>query len=52
VPWAPVEGDSADLAYALGLLARDVTRVVGAASRELLGVLATRLPALIGAGRR
>jgi len=44
----PADGESADLAYALGLLARDVTRVVGNASRQLIGVLATRIPALLG----
>ncbi|HEV2149683.1 MAG TPA: AarF/UbiB family protein [Longimicrobiaceae bacterium] len=48
----PADGDTHDLAFALGLLARDVTRVVGNASRELLGVLATRVPSLFGAARR
>ncbi|HEX2189856.1 MAG TPA: AarF/UbiB family protein [Longimicrobiaceae bacterium] len=48
----PAEGEAQDLAYALGLLARDVSRVVGTASRELLGVLATRIPSLFGAVRR
>lgn len=48
----PAEGEAHDLAYALGLLARDVTRVVGNASRELLGVLATRIPPLLGSARQ
>jgi predicted unusual protein kinase regulating ubiquinone biosynthesis (AarF/ABC1/UbiB family) len=48
----PADGEGEDLAFALGLLARDVTRVVGNASRELLGVLATRIPSLLGAVRR
>jgi predicted unusual protein kinase regulating ubiquinone biosynthesis (AarF/ABC1/UbiB family) len=48
----PTDGESADLAFALGLLARDVTRVVGNAGRELIGVLATRIPALFGAFTR
>lgn len=43
----PGEEGARDAAYALGLLARDVTRVVGAAGRELVGVLAARLPALL-----
>ena len=47
----PADGETQDLAFALGLLARDVTRVVGNASRELLGVLATRIPSLFGIGR-
>ncbi|MBW3572068.1 MAG: hypothetical protein KY467_13285 [Gemmatimonadetes bacterium] len=48
----PVEGETADLAFALGLLARDVSRVVGNAGRELLGVLATRIPSVFGAFTR
>lgn len=43
----PAPGEAQDLAFALGLLARDVTRVVANASRELLGVLASRIPALV-----
>jgi predicted unusual protein kinase regulating ubiquinone biosynthesis (AarF/ABC1/UbiB family) len=43
----PQDGEAYDLAFALGLLARDVTRVMANAGRELLGVLATRLPALM-----
>jgi predicted unusual protein kinase regulating ubiquinone biosynthesis (AarF/ABC1/UbiB family) len=41
------EEGRADAAFLLGLLARDVTRVVASAGRELLGVLATRLPPLM-----
>jgi predicted unusual protein kinase regulating ubiquinone biosynthesis (AarF/ABC1/UbiB family) len=48
----PGDDEAKDVAFLLGLLARDVTRVVGNAGRELFGVLASRLPALIGAGRR
>lgn len=48
----PTDDATVDLAYALGLLARDVTRVVGNAGRELLGVLATRIPSLFGAFTR
>jgi predicted unusual protein kinase regulating ubiquinone biosynthesis (AarF/ABC1/UbiB family) len=43
----PADGESVDLAFALGLLARDVTRVVGNAGRELFGVLATRMPSIL-----
>jgi predicted unusual protein kinase regulating ubiquinone biosynthesis (AarF/ABC1/UbiB family) len=43
----PGEGEARDVAFVLGLLARDVGRVVGNAGRELFGVLAARLPALI-----
>ncbi|HEX2091204.1 MAG TPA: AarF/UbiB family protein [Longimicrobiaceae bacterium] len=46
------EGEAHDLAFALGLLARDITRVVGNAAGELLGVLATRIPSLFGAVSR
>lgn len=42
----PGDTETQDLAFALGLLARDVSRVVGSAGRELLGVLATRIPSL------
>ena len=48
----PTDDESRDLAFALGLLARDVTRVVGNAGRELFGVLATRVPGIFGAFRR
>jgi predicted unusual protein kinase regulating ubiquinone biosynthesis (AarF/ABC1/UbiB family) len=48
----PGDDEAKDVAFLLGLLARDVTRVVGNAGRELFGVLASRLPALMGAGRR
>jgi predicted unusual protein kinase regulating ubiquinone biosynthesis (AarF/ABC1/UbiB family) len=48
----PQDDESVDLAFALGLLARDVTRVVGNAGRELFGVLATRIPTLFGAFTR
>jgi predicted unusual protein kinase regulating ubiquinone biosynthesis (AarF/ABC1/UbiB family) len=48
----PVDGRPDDVPYVLGLLARDVTRVVSRAGRELVGVLAARLPGLVGAGRK
>jgi predicted unusual protein kinase regulating ubiquinone biosynthesis (AarF/ABC1/UbiB family) len=48
----PADGESVDLAFALGLLARDVTRVVGNAGRELFGVLATRIPSIFSAFSR
>jgi predicted unusual protein kinase regulating ubiquinone biosynthesis (AarF/ABC1/UbiB family) len=48
----PQDGETADLAFALGLLARDVTRVVGQAGRELIGVLATRIPSIFSAFSR
>jgi predicted unusual protein kinase regulating ubiquinone biosynthesis (AarF/ABC1/UbiB family) len=48
----PSDDESVDLAYALGLLTRDVTRVVGNAARELFGVLATRIPTIFGAFNR
>ncbi|HEX8394054.1 MAG TPA: AarF/UbiB family protein [Longimicrobium sp.] len=47
----PAEGESEDMAFVLGLLARDVTRVVGNAGRELFGVLATRIPSFFAALR-
>lgn len=40
----PTDDETQDLAFALGLLTRDVTRVVGNAARELIGVLATHVP--------
>jgi predicted unusual protein kinase regulating ubiquinone biosynthesis (AarF/ABC1/UbiB family) len=43
----PADGEALDLASALGLLAGDVTRVVVDASRQLLGVLARRIPAFL-----
>jgi predicted unusual protein kinase regulating ubiquinone biosynthesis (AarF/ABC1/UbiB family) len=42
----PADGETRDLAFTLGLLARDVTRVFADASRQLLGVFASRLPGL------
>jgi predicted unusual protein kinase regulating ubiquinone biosynthesis (AarF/ABC1/UbiB family) len=48
----PTDDASRDLAFALGLLARDVSRVVGNAGRELLGVLATRIPSVFSAFSR
>ncbi|HEU4885012.1 MAG TPA: AarF/UbiB family protein [Longimicrobium sp.] len=48
----PTDSETADLAYALGLLSRDVMRVVGNAGRELLGVLATRIPSVFNAFSR
>jgi hypothetical protein len=48
----PAEGDVQDMPYVLGLLARDVSRVVTKAGRELVGVLAARLPGLVAAGRK
>lgn len=48
----PTDDETVDLAFALGLLARDVTRVVGKAGRELFGVLATRIPTLFSAFSR
>jgi predicted unusual protein kinase regulating ubiquinone biosynthesis (AarF/ABC1/UbiB family) len=47
----PADGEAQDLAFALGLLARDVTRVIVDASRGILGVLARRLPEVVAAGR-
>lgn len=40
----PTDDETQDLAFALGLLTRDVSRVVGNAARELFGVLATHVP--------
>jgi predicted unusual protein kinase regulating ubiquinone biosynthesis (AarF/ABC1/UbiB family) len=45
----PAEGDARDVAYALGLLARDVSRVLTDAGRGLFGALAQRLPEVIAA---
>jgi predicted unusual protein kinase regulating ubiquinone biosynthesis (AarF/ABC1/UbiB family) len=45
----PAEGDARDLAFALGLLARDVTRVLTEAGRGLFGALALRLPEVLAA---
>jgi predicted unusual protein kinase regulating ubiquinone biosynthesis (AarF/ABC1/UbiB family) len=47
----PNDGEGRDLAFALGLLARDVTEVVARASRDLLGVLTTHLPGLLAPPR-
>jgi len=47
----PADGEGHDLAFALGLLARDVTRVLVDASRGLFSVLALRLPEIAAAGR-
>lgn len=48
----PSDDESVDLAYALGLLTRDVTRVMGNAARELFGVLTTRIPSIFSAFTR
>ena len=48
----PADGEGHDLAFALGLLARDVTRVLVDASRGLFSALARHLPGLAGAARR
>ena len=48
----PQDDETQDLAYALGLLSRDVMRVVGNAGRELFGVLATRIPSVFSAFSR
>jgi predicted unusual protein kinase regulating ubiquinone biosynthesis (AarF/ABC1/UbiB family) len=48
----PADGEMHDVAFALGLLARDVTRVIADASRGLFGVLARHIPELVAAGRR
>ncbi|HEX2079097.1 MAG TPA: AarF/UbiB family protein [Longimicrobium sp.] len=48
----PSDDETVDLAFALGLLTRDVTRVVGNAARELFGVLATRIPSVFSAFTR
>ena len=47
----PGDSEAQDLAFALGLLARDVTRVLADATRGIFGVLATHLPALVAATR-
>lgn len=48
----PTDDETQDLAFALGLLTREVTRVVGNAARELVGVLATRIPSVFSAFSR
>jgi predicted unusual protein kinase regulating ubiquinone biosynthesis (AarF/ABC1/UbiB family) len=48
----PTDNETQDLAFALGLLTREVTRVVGNAARELVGVLATRIPSVFSAFSR
>jgi predicted unusual protein kinase regulating ubiquinone biosynthesis (AarF/ABC1/UbiB family) len=48
----PTDDETQDLAFALGLLTREVSRVVGNAARELVGVLATRIPSVFGAFSR
>lgn len=48
----PTDDETQDLAFSLGLLTREVTRVVGNAARELVGVLATRIPSVLSAFSR
>ncbi|HET7459630.1 MAG TPA: AarF/UbiB family protein [Longimicrobium sp.] len=48
----PGDDEGYDLAFGLGLLARDVTRVIFDASRGLLSVFARHIPELIAAGER
>jgi hypothetical protein len=48
----PGDDEGYDLAFALGLLARDVTRVIADASRGLLSVFARHIPELLAAGSR
>lgn len=48
----PGDGEGRDLAYGLGLLARDLGRVIADASRGIFSVLARRLPELAAAGSR
>jgi predicted unusual protein kinase regulating ubiquinone biosynthesis (AarF/ABC1/UbiB family) len=48
----PADDEGYDLAFALGLLARDVTRVIADASRGLLSVFARHVPELLAAGSR
>jgi predicted unusual protein kinase regulating ubiquinone biosynthesis (AarF/ABC1/UbiB family) len=48
----PTDDEGYDLAYALGLLARDVSRVIFDASRGLLSVFARRIPEVLAAGSR
>jgi predicted unusual protein kinase regulating ubiquinone biosynthesis (AarF/ABC1/UbiB family) len=45
----PADDEAYDLAYTLGLLARDVSRVIFDASRGLLSVFARRLPEVFAA---
>jgi predicted unusual protein kinase regulating ubiquinone biosynthesis (AarF/ABC1/UbiB family) len=49
---SPADDEGYDLAYGLGLLARDVTRVIADASRGLLSVFARHIPDLLAAGTR
>lgn len=46
----PGDDEGTDLAYSLGLLARDVTRVLADASRGLLSVFARHIPELLAVG--
>jgi hypothetical protein len=48
----PADGEGHDLAFALGLLARDVTRVIVDASRGIFSVFARHLTGIAAAGRR
>lgn len=48
----PADGEGQDLAFALGLLARDVTRVLVDASKGLFSAFARHLPGLAVASRR
>jgi len=48
----PADDDGYDLAYALGLLARDVSRVIFDASRGLLSVFARHIPEVFAATTR
>jgi predicted unusual protein kinase regulating ubiquinone biosynthesis (AarF/ABC1/UbiB family) len=45
----PAEGESAELAYALGLMARDVTRVLADAAGSLFAVFARHVPDVVAA---
>jgi predicted unusual protein kinase regulating ubiquinone biosynthesis (AarF/ABC1/UbiB family) len=48
----PADDEGYDLAYGLGLLARDVGRVIADASMGLLSVFARHIPDLLSAGTR
>jgi predicted unusual protein kinase regulating ubiquinone biosynthesis (AarF/ABC1/UbiB family) len=48
----PGDDEGYDLAFGLGLLARDVGRVIADASRGLLSVFARHIPGLLTAGER
>ncbi|HEX9939786.1 MAG TPA: AarF/UbiB family protein [Longimicrobium sp.] len=48
----PADDEGYDLAYGLGLLARDVTRVIADAGIGLLSVFARHIPDLLSAGTR